>query len=131
MVLSLWFCKNFSNQLCTPVRFLAYYNKDKLLFQKQDLLCNLQTSLYWTILKHKPTNYSNWPHTHLMFFRLIGSFDELMEFFFFALILWACYLFTEQQTMAILMIVKDHISAAIFSIYISSVCITLSSGILR
>ncbi|XP_030749911.1 ATP-binding cassette sub-family G member 5 [Sitophilus oryzae] len=62
---------------------------------------------------------------------LMGSFEEPMEYLYFSLILWACYLFSEQQTMAILMIVKDHLSAAIFSIYITCVCLTLSSGILR
>ncbi|KAF7267998.1 hypothetical protein GWI33_018841 [Rhynchophorus ferrugineus] len=57
--------------------------------------------------------------------------QEPLEYLYFSLILWACYLFTEQQTMAILMIVKDHLSAAIFSIYITCVCITLGSGMLR
>lgn len=54
-----------------------------------------------------------------------------MEYFYFALLLWACYLFSEQQTMAILMIVKDHLTAAIASIYITCVCLVLASGILR
>ncbi|KAJ8912923.1 hypothetical protein NQ315_017253 [Exocentrus adspersus] len=62
---------------------------------------------------------------------LIGSFQDTLDYLYFMLILWACYIFTEQQTMAILMIVKDQLSAAIFSIYITCVCLTLSSGILR
>lgn len=62
---------------------------------------------------------------------MIGTFDDPIEYLYFGLILWACYLFSEQQTMAILMIVKDHLIAAICSIYVTSVCITLSSGILR
>ncbi|XP_048524073.1 ATP-binding cassette sub-family G member 5 isoform X1 [Dendroctonus ponderosae] len=62
---------------------------------------------------------------------LVGSFDNLLEYLFFSLILWACYIFAEQQTMATLMIVKDHLLAAIFNIYIICVCLTLSSGILR
>ncbi|KAJ8944045.1 hypothetical protein NQ318_016243 [Aromia moschata] len=62
---------------------------------------------------------------------LIGSLQNSLEFLYFILVLWACYIFAEQQTMAILMIVKDHLSAAIFSIYITCVCLTLSSGILR
>ncbi|CAH1154351.1 unnamed protein product [Phaedon cochleariae] len=64
-------------------------------------------------------------------YSLVGSFDSSMEYFYFSLVLWACYIFTEQQTMAILMIVKDNFTAAIASIYITAVCITLSSGILR
>ncbi|KAL3268131.1 hypothetical protein HHI36_007258 [Cryptolaemus montrouzieri] len=64
-------------------------------------------------------------------FPLLGSFEDIMEYFYFTLILWACYIFSEQQTMAILMIVKDYLSAAIFSIYITCICVTLSSGILR
>ncbi|KAF5281614.1 hypothetical protein FQR65_LT02934 [Abscondita terminalis] len=63
---------------------------------------------------------------------LIGSINSDPEqFVLFSLILWACYVFAEQQTMAILMIVKDYLSAAILSIYLTSVCLALSSGILR
>ncbi|XP_050303443.1 ATP-binding cassette sub-family G member 5 [Anthonomus grandis grandis] len=64
-------------------------------------------------------------------FPLIGSFENPMEYLYFSLILWACYMFAEQQTMATLMIVKDHLLAAIFNIYIVCVCLTLSSGIIR
>uniref|UniRef100_A0A1Y1MH93 ABC transporter domain-containing protein n=1 Tax=Photinus pyralis TaxID=7054 RepID=A0A1Y1MH93_PHOPY len=56
--------------------------------------------------------------------------DPLQDFLF-VLVLWACYIFTEQQTMALLMIVKDYLTAAILSIYITSLCLALSSGILR
>ncbi|XP_017786631.1 PREDICTED: ATP-binding cassette sub-family G member 5 [Nicrophorus vespilloides] len=62
---------------------------------------------------------------------LIGTFEDPIQYLYFSLILWACYIFSEQQTMAILMIVKDFLKAAIFSIYITCICITLSSGILR
>ncbi|CAG9773059.1 unnamed protein product [Ceutorhynchus assimilis] len=64
-------------------------------------------------------------------FPIIGSFENPMEYLYFSLILWACYMFAEQHTMASLMIVKDHLLAAIFNIYIICVCLTLSSGILR
>lgn len=64
-------------------------------------------------------------------FTLIGNFTNPMDYIYFSLILWASYIFTEQQTMAILMIIKDYLKAAIFSIYITAVCVTLSSGILR
>ena len=64
-------------------------------------------------------------------FRLIGTFSNPLEFFYFALTLWACYIFSEQQTMAILMIVKDELTSAIFGIYVTSICLILSSGILR
>lgn len=64
-------------------------------------------------------------------FSIIGSFEQPLEYFYFSLILWACYMFAEQQTMATLMIVKDHLLAAIFNIYIVCVCLSLSSGILR
>ncbi|XP_045475616.1 ATP-binding cassette sub-family G member 5 [Harmonia axyridis] len=62
---------------------------------------------------------------------LIGSFDEPMEYLYLTLILWACYLFSEQQTMAILIMVKDRLTAAIFSTYITCICIAVGSGILR
>ncbi|KAK9871750.1 hypothetical protein WA026_014204 [Henosepilachna vigintioctopunctata] len=67
----------------------------------------------------------------LIVFPLLRSFEEPQEYIYFTMILWACYMFSEQQTMAILMIVRDQLSAAIFNVYITSICITLSSGILR
>lgn len=67
----------------------------------------------------------------LIIFPLLGTFDNPLDYVCFTLVLWACYIFTEQQTMGILMIVKDSMKAAIFSIYITVVCLTLSSGILR
>ncbi|XP_066246097.1 ATP-binding cassette sub-family G member 5 [Euwallacea similis] len=64
-------------------------------------------------------------------FPLVGSMDEPLEYLFFSLVLWACYMFAEQQTMATLMIVKNNLLAAIFNIYIVCICLALSSGILR
>lgn len=63
--------------------------------------------------------------------RLIGNFKDPMEFLYFGLILWGCYIFAEQQTISILMTVQCSLRAAICSIYITIVYITLSSGILR
>ncbi|KAL1512895.1 hypothetical protein ABEB36_002399 [Hypothenemus hampei] len=62
---------------------------------------------------------------------IIGTFENPLEYLYFSLVLWACYMFAEQQTMATLMIIKDHLLAAIFNIYIVCICLTLSSGILR
>ncbi|KAF5298111.1 hypothetical protein FQA39_LY02535 [Lamprigera yunnana] len=67
-----------------------------------------------------------------LLYPLIGSIsNDPVEFILFMLVLWGSYIFSEQQTMAILMIVKDYLTAAIISIYITSICVTLSSGILR
>ncbi|CAG9853676.1 unnamed protein product [Phyllotreta striolata] len=74
---------------------------------------------------------STFAATAIIYPLIDGSFTVPLDYFYCSLILWACYIFTEQQTMAILMIVKDHLKAAIFSIYITALCITLSSGILR
>ncbi|KAG5881664.1 hypothetical protein JTB14_010235 [Gonioctena quinquepunctata] len=64
-------------------------------------------------------------------YSLMASFNSPMEYLFFTLILWACYIFSTQQTMAIMMIVKNDLTAAITSIYITGLCLTLGSGTLR
>ncbi|RZF36626.1 hypothetical protein LSTR_LSTR007329 [Laodelphax striatellus] len=53
------------------------------------------------------------------------------DWFFFAAIICSCYLLAEQQTIAILMIIKGSFIAAVTSLYLSTIFIVLSSGTLR
>lgn len=78
-----------------------------------------------------PVSFLSIISASLIIYPLIGTLINLIEFTYFVLVLWACYIYIEQQTMAILMIVKNQLSAAIFSIYLTCIFITLSSGILR
>nr|XP_022912669.1 ATP-binding cassette sub-family G member 5 [Onthophagus taurus] len=128
-----------------PLYFLLlyafYYNMGNFqhtFITRSGLILNCLAGVYFLgivntifICKFFRLNFELYRVIHINYFRLIGSFQEPLEYLYFGLILWACYLFSEQQTMAILLIVKNHLSAAIFSIYITCVCITLASGILR
>ena len=53
------------------------------------------------------------------------------QWFLFASALWAVYFFMEQQTMAILMLVKSSYNAAIASIFLGIIYLTLSSAMMR
>uniref|UniRef100_A0A1B6C953 ABC transporter domain-containing protein n=1 Tax=Clastoptera arizonana TaxID=38151 RepID=A0A1B6C953_9HEMI len=61
----------------------------------------------------------------------VTGLSSPMEWFMFGVILWACYLLAEQQTIAILMIVNSSFKAAVASIYIAVICLILGSGALR
>lgn len=54
-----------------------------------------------------------------------------MDYFVFGSILWACYLLAEQQTIALLMVIRGAFTAAVTSLYITIICIVISSGTLR
>lgn len=62
---------------------------------------------------------------------ILGDIYEWKDYAYFSLVLWACYIFAEQQTMAIMMVVKNALTVAIINIYISCIYIMLSSGVLR
>ncbi|XP_067006823.1 ATP-binding cassette sub-family G member 5 [Anabrus simplex] len=63
-------------------------------------------------------------------FQLTGLQDPL-EWFLFGSVLWACHLLAEQQTIALLMVVRSSFTAAIASIYITVLYLALASGALR
>lgn len=46
-------------------------------------------------------------------------------------VLWGCYLLAEHQVMALLMVVKSSVTAVCASLYLTTIYIILSSGILR
>lgn len=65
-------------------------------------------------------------------FPLVGRLsDQWEEYIYFTLTLFASYILAEQITIALLMMLKDNIKAAICSLYITSVSVVLGSGILR
>lgn len=72
-----------------------------------------------------------WVITVWFHLRLVGDITEALDYLYIVLALWACYIFAEQQTMAILMLIKCSILASTISVYITCVYIMLSSGILR
>ncbi|GBP27627.1 hypothetical protein EVAR_102881_1 [Eumeta japonica] len=63
--------------------------------------------------------------------RILGDITEGLEFLRFALVLWSCYVFAEQQAMAVMMFVKNSLVAASVNIYLACIYIMLASGVLR
>jgi hypothetical protein len=54
-----------------------------------------------------------------------------LQMFPFRLTLWAAYLFAEQQTVTLLMVIKSSYTAAITSIYITIIYLVLGSATVR
>lgn len=46
----------------------------------------------------------------------------------FCAILWCCYAFAEQQTVALMMVIRSSYTACVTSIYFLAIYITLASG---
>lgn len=64
-------------------------------------------------------------------FSIVADFTESIDYIYFSLVLWSCYIYAEQQALAIMMFVKNGLIAAIVNIYISCIYIMLASGVLR
>lgn len=62
---------------------------------------------------------------------ILGDMTETMDFVYFALALWSCYIYGEQQAIAVMMVVKNGLIAAVVNIYITCIYIMLASGVLR
>ncbi|XP_063227758.1 ATP-binding cassette sub-family G member 5 [Bacillus rossius redtenbacheri] len=63
-------------------------------------------------------------------FELTGL-ASVMEWLLFASVLWSCHLLAEQQTIALLMVIKSAFTAAVTSIYCTTLYLILGSGALR
>nr|CAD7262653.1 unnamed protein product [Timema shepardi] len=62
--------------------------------------------------------------------RLTGL-DTATEWLLFASVLWSCHILAEQQTIALLMVIKSSFTAAVTSVYITIIYLVLGSGNLR
>ncbi|KAL4710406.1 hypothetical protein ACJJTC_008808 [Scirpophaga incertulas] len=62
---------------------------------------------------------------------ILGDISEPLDYAFFALALWSCCIYAEQQAIAVMMIVKTGMVAAVVNVYITCVYIMLASGVLR
>lgn len=63
--------------------------------------------------------------------RILSDLSENMDFLYFSLALWSCYVYAEQQAIAVMMFVKNGMIAAIVNIYITCIYVMLASGVLR
>ncbi|XP_013177682.1 PREDICTED: ATP-binding cassette sub-family G member 5 [Papilio xuthus] len=62
---------------------------------------------------------------------ILGDISESVDYLYFCLALWSCYIYAEQQAIGVMMFVKNGLVAAIFNIYITCIYIMLASGVLR
>ncbi|CAH0407910.1 unnamed protein product [Chilo suppressalis] len=62
---------------------------------------------------------------------ILGDITETLDYVYFALALWSCYIYGEQQAIAIMMVVKNGLVAAVANIYITCIYIMLAGGVLR
>lgn len=62
---------------------------------------------------------------------ILADITESLDYVYFSLVLWSCYIYAEQQAMAIMMFVKNGLIAAIVNIYITCIYVMLASGVLR
>nr|CAD7592250.1 unnamed protein product [Timema genevievae] len=63
-------------------------------------------------------------------FQLTGL-DTETEWLLFVAVLWSCHILAEQQTIALLMVIKSSFTAAVTSVYITIIYLVLGSGNLR
>ena len=59
------------------------------------------------------------------------EYNYYPDFVIYWLALWSCYIFAEQQTLSLLIVVKSSYTAALSSIYITIVYLVLGSGTVR
>lgn len=61
----------------------------------------------------------------------VTGLRSLSDFYTFAAVLWGCYLLAEQQTIALMMIIKSAFVTIITNLYISVMILVLGTGALR
>ena len=67
----------------------------------------------------------------IVIFRGLDMHDEWWRFGVFTAILWVCYEFVEQQTIALMLLIKNSYTAATTSIAFTNIYIVLASGTVR
>ncbi|XP_045446081.1 ATP-binding cassette sub-family G member 5 [Melitaea cinxia] len=114
------------NTICLygPYRTRYYQESQEGLYSGASLL------LAWNIVS-LPFSFITAFASAAIIYPILGNISEGLDYIYFALVLWSSYIFAEQQTIAIMMFVKNGIIAAVVNIYISCVYIMLASGVLR
>ncbi|CAH2075534.1 unnamed protein product, partial [Iphiclides podalirius] len=114
------------NTICLygPYRTRYYQESQEGLYSGASLL------LSWNLVS-VPFSFITTFLSAAIIYPILGDITEGLDYIYFALILWSCYIYAEQQTIAIMMFVKNGLIAAIVNIYITCVYVMLASGVLR
>lgn len=107
-----------------PYRTRYYQESQEGLYSGASML------LAWNLIS-LPFSFITTFGSAAIIYPILGDIAEATEFIYFALVLWSCYIFAEQQSMAIMMFVKNSLIAAMVNIYITCIYVMLASGVLR
>ncbi|KAM3961608.1 ATP-binding cassette sub-family G member 5 [Aphomia sociella] len=114
------------NTICLygPYRTRYYQESQEGLYSGASLL------LSWNLVS-LPFSFISTFASAAIIYPLLGDLSDSLDYVYFALVLWSCYVYAEQQTIAIMMFVKNGLIAAIVNIYITCIYVMLASGVLR
>lgn len=107
-----------------PYRTRYYQESQEGLYSGASML------LAWNLIS-LPFSFITTFGSAAIIYPILGDIAEATEFIYFALVLWSCYIFAEQQSMGIMMFVKNSLIAAMVNIYITCIYVMLASGVLR
>ncbi|XP_063890313.1 ATP-binding cassette sub-family G member 5 [Helicoverpa armigera] len=114
------------NTIClfSPYRTRYYQESQEGLYSGASLL------LSWNFVS-LPFSFLTALASAAVIYPILSDISENMDFLYFSLALWSSYVYAEQQTIAVMMFVKNGLIAAIVNIYITCIYVMLASGVLR
>ncbi|XP_068630881.1 ATP-binding cassette sub-family G member 5 [Battus philenor] len=114
------------NTICLygPYRTRYYQESQEGLYSGASLL------LSWNLVS-LPFSFITTFISAAIVYPILGDISENLEYIYFALVLWSCYIYAEQQCIAVMMFVKNGLIAAIVNIYLTCIYVMLASGVLR
>ncbi|KOB67385.1 Uncharacterized protein OBRU01_19892, partial [Operophtera brumata] len=102
----------FMRLLTLPIYFLilwAFYNEAKMVHTERVTTKNLRRGCTAVPVCYSPGIW------------ILSDITETLDYVYFSLIVWSCYIYAEQQSLAIMMFVKNGLIAAMVNIYITCV----------
>ncbi|KAI5644048.1 ABC transporter domain-containing protein [Phthorimaea operculella] len=114
------------NTICLfgPYRTRYYQESQEGLYSGASLL------LSWNLVSI-PFSFITTFAASAIIYPILSDIGESMDYIYFSLVLWSCYMYAEQQSIAIMMLVKNGLIAAMVNIYLTCIYIMLASGVLR
>ncbi|XP_045764532.1 ATP-binding cassette sub-family G member 5 [Maniola jurtina] len=114
------------NTICLygPYRTRYYQESQEGLYSGASLL------LAWNLVS-LPFSFITTFASAAIIYPILGDLSDTIDYLYFALVLWSSYIYAEQQSIAIMMFVKNGLIAAVVNIYITCIYVMLASGVLR
>ncbi|XP_026328400.1 ATP-binding cassette sub-family G member 5 [Hyposmocoma kahamanoa] len=114
------------NTICLfgPYRTRYYQESQEGLYSGASLL------LSWNLVSI-PFSFLTTFASVAIVYPIISDITESTDYLYFSLVLWSCYIYAEQQAIAVMMFVKNGLIAAMVNIYLTCIYVMLASGVLR